>query len=246
MKKTNATLNADKYYFTQETEDAILAFNISEDDIERNKIYDAHIKYAFEKLAENLIRKFKFDKFDVPYEDVKSEVISFLNEKIHKYTDPALGKAFSYFTRTVLNYLIAATTVNYAKQKITDNTDSIDASRNVVNEVMRDATQSEISEFVDIFVEKVDAQLAVIFKRQSDILIADSVLELFRNRDFIENFNKKALYIMIRDRTGVKTQYITRVVNVLKLLYIEMYLQFQQTGATSVPAKYLRTSEFLM
>ena len=244
MKKTST--NTSKYYFTEATENAILAFNASEDDIERNKIYDEHIKHAFEKLAENLIRTFKFDKFDVPYEDVKSEVISFLNEKIHKYTDPSLGKAYSYFTRTVLNYLIAASNANYTKQKATEDTESIDSSRNVMNEIVRDELQSELSEFVDIFVHKIDSQLNVIFKRQSDIIIADSVLELFRKRELIENFNKKALYIMIRDRTGVKTQYITRVVNVLKALYVEMYLQFQQTGATSIPNKYLKTSEFLV
>jgi len=245
MKKTNNNPVLSNYYFTEETEKAIIAFNISEDDIERNKIYEMHIKYAFEKLAENLIRKFKFDKFDVPYEDVKAEVISFLNEKIHKYTNPALGKAYSYFTRTVLNYLIAATTVNYSKQKITDSTDSIDSTRNVVNEVFRDEVKSELSEFIDIFILKIDTNLPVLFKRPSDILIADSVLELFRKRDVIENFNKKALYIMIRDRTGVKTQYITRVVNILKALYVDMYLQFQQYGTANIPSKYLKTSEFL-
>jgi hypothetical protein len=220
-------------------------YNLTEDSVQRNRIYDEHIKYAFEKLSENIIRTFKFDKFDVPYEDVKSEVISFLNEKIHKYSNPALGKAYSYFTRTVLNYLIAASNTNYDKQKSSDTTDAIDISRNVVNEVVRNETQSELSEFIDIFVEKVDKQLPVLFKRQSDIAVADSVLELFRNREMIENFNKKALYIMIRDRTGVKTQYITRVVNILKELYITMYLQFQQTGTTSIPQKYLKTSEFL-
>jgi hypothetical protein len=50
---------------------------------------------------------------------------------------------------------------------------------------------------------------------------------------------------MIRDRTGVKTQYITRVVNILKALYVDMYLQFQQYGTANIPSKYLKTSEFL-
>ena len=33
---------------------------------------------AFEKLAENIIHTFKFYYFDVPSEDVKHEVVSFL------------------------------------------------------------------------------------------------------------------------------------------------------------------------
>ena len=54
------------------------------------------------------------------------------------------------------------------------------------------------SEFVSQMLEYWDNNLTNIFHRQKDILVADSVLELFRKRAHIENFNKKALYILIR------------------------------------------------
>ena len=97
---------------------------------------------------------------------------------------------------------------------------------------------------MDAFVKYIDDNLNVLFKTQVDMAVADSVLELFRNRENIENFNKKALYIMIRDRTGVKTQYITKVVNILKRMYAEMYYQFLQTGRIkyAMPKK----SEFMV
>ena len=57
--------------------------------------------------------------------------------------------------------------------------------------------------------------------------VADSVLELFRTRDNIENFNKKALYILIRERTGLKTQIITKTVNDIKLIYGLLYKNFR-------------------
>ena len=47
-------------YFTQETEDAIIEFLSTEDQLERNKIYNDKIKYAFYKLSENIIHTFKF------------------------------------------------------------------------------------------------------------------------------------------------------------------------------------------
>jgi hypothetical protein len=59
------------------------------------------------------------------------------------------------------------------------------------------------------------------------MLIADSVLELFRVRDNIENFNKKALYILIRERTGLKTQIITKTVNDFKLIYELLYKNYK-------------------
>ena len=49
-----------KMYFTQDTEDAIIAYNKSDDRLLKNDLYVAEIGYAFDKLAENLIHTFKF------------------------------------------------------------------------------------------------------------------------------------------------------------------------------------------
>ena len=46
----------------------------------------------------------------------------------------------------------------------------------------------------------------------------------------IENFNKKALYIMIREMTGSNTQHITRVINQMKRYYFSMLEEFSGTG----------------
>jgi hypothetical protein len=245
MPKTRKRNPKGKQYFTKETEDAILLYNQIEDDIERNKLYRDKIKYAFDKLAENIIHTFKFYNFDVPYEDVKHEVVAFLNEKIHKYKDPSKGKAFSYFSIVAKNYLIIANNGNYEKFKNTDQPEAIDERRNVINEVLRENDIEEKQEFMDLFVNYMDENLASFFKKQNDMLVADSVLELFRSRENIENFNKKALYILIRDRTGVKTQYITRVVNIMKCVYAEMYRTYKVTGSARVDISNIKKSDLL-
>jgi len=235
-----------KQYFTKETEDAILLYNTLENEHERNKLYDAKIKYAFDKLVENIIHTFKFYHFDIPYEDVKHEVVAFLNEKISKYTDPTKGKAFSYFSIIAKNYLIINNNSNYNKFKNTDQPEAIDDHRNIVNEVMRTEELDEKKEFMDLYVKYMDENLAILFKKQTDMSVADSVLELFRTRENIEDFNKKALYILIRDRAGVKTQYITRVVNIMKEAYADMYFNYKRTGIVSLNySKFKKASEFL-
>lgn len=235
-----------KNYFTKETEDAILLFNQLDDVAERNKLYEEKIRYAFEKLAENIIHTFKFYYFDVPYEDVKHEVVAFLNEKIHKYTDPTKGKAFSYFSIVAKNYLIIHNNNNYDTQKNIEAPEVIDDTRNVVNEVTRNEDVEEKSEFMDMFVQYMDRNLTLFFKKQSDLAIADSIVELFRTRKNIENFNKKALYILIRERTGVKTQYITRVVQIIKALYMEAYHRYREKGVVYIDlSNYHKKSEFL-
>ena len=243
--KTRGRKPKNKQYFTKDTENAILLYNQLENDYERNKLYDAEIKYPFDKLVENIIHTFKFYHFDVPYEDVKHEVVAFLNEKIHKYIDPNKGKAFSYFSIIAKNYLIIHNNGNYNKFKNTEQPEVIDDRRNVINEVLREEDVQEKSEFMDLFVKYMDDNLSSMFKKQADMLVADSVLELFRNRENIENFNKKALYILIRDRTGVKTQYITRVVNTMKNAYMEMYGNYKKTGFATINQAKFKKSEFL-
>ena len=75
-----------------------------------------------------------------------------------------------------------------------------------------------------------DNNLTNIFRRQKDILVADAVLEMFRRSENIENFNKKALYILISEMTGSKTQHITRIVNLMKKYNMNLMTEFRNTG----------------
>ena len=51
-----------------------------------------------------------------------------------------------------------------------------------------------------------------------------------KQMDEIENFNKKALYILIREMTDVETAHITSVVNVLKKHYKKLLDIFNRKG----------------
>ena len=46
----------------------------------------------------------------------------------------------------------------------------------------------------------------------------------------LEIFNKKALYIYIREMTDVDTPVITKVTKKLKILYKDLYSEFAETG----------------
>jgi hypothetical protein len=217
------------FYFTQETEDAIILYNKTEDPIQRSKIYKEHIKYPFDKLSENIIHTFKFYYFDVPSEDVQHEVVAFLNEKIHKFKE-GKGKAFSYFSIIAKNYLIINNNTNYKRMKRKAELVEVDEQRNLPSEMGYTDYQEQLKDFINLYVEWYDENMNKVFTNRKDIAVADSVLELFRIRDNIENFNKKALYILIRERTGFKTQNITRVINVMKSDFKRMFLNYQQTG----------------
>ena len=218
-----------KMYFGQPVQDAIIRYNESTNPVVKNRIYGEHIHAAFLKMAENLIHTFKFYYFDVPLEQVKHEVVSFMVLQIPKYK-PNKGRAFSYFSIVGKNYLILNNNNNYKKLKIHDDIASLDFKRNVYSDDLQNEVDDFNQEFVSQMLDYWDNNLTNIFRRQKDILVADAVLELFRRRMNIENFNKKALYIMIREMTGSNTQHITRVINQMKRYYFSMLEEFSGTG----------------
>ena len=97
-KKTKRTRKPkNKMYFTSETEEAINQYNQSQEQSERDEIYNSKIKYAFEKLVENVFNTFKFCYFETGPIEVQKETIAHLVANIHKF-ESGKGKAFSYFS----------------------------------------------------------------------------------------------------------------------------------------------------
>ena len=218
-----------KMYFGQPVQDAVIRYNDSPNPAVKNRIYSEHIAAAFDKLAENLIHTFKFYYFDYPLEEVKHEVVSFMVMQMGKYKSDK-GRAFSYFSVVGKNWLILHNNNNYKKMKIHDQLDVLDYKRNLSSERSTTDVDEFNIEFVNQMIDYWDNNITNIFRRQKDILVADSVLELFRKRENIENFNKKALYIMIREMTGSNTQHITRVINQMKKYYANMITEFSSIG----------------
>ena len=223
------------YYFNQGTEKAIIRYNKTDDAGLKNIIYNEHIAKAFDKLAENIIHTFKFYYFDVSSEEVKHEVVSFMVMNMHKFKE-GKGKAFSYFSIVAKNYLILHNNKNYKMGKIHSQMDVLDYKRNIMGESQDSESAQKATLFVDELQRFWDINLTNVFRRDKDIRVADSVLHIFRIKDNIENFNKKALYILIREMTGYKTQHITKVINVLKKHYAKLFNDYHNNNGNLPPS----------
>jgi hypothetical protein len=218
-----------KIYFGTPAQDAIVEYNKTKDPIKRSIIYEDRIKYPFEKLAENVINTFKFTYFDVPKKDMQTEVVSTMVEKMHMYQEDK-GRAFSYFTIIAKNHLILANNGNYKRWKQNALISEMPESWNPENDYYEVEEAGEFREFKNIMLEYWDKNLSNVFTRKRDIQIADAVLELFRRSENIENFNKKHLYLLIREMTDCKTHYITKVVNTMKLHQKKMLNEYLEYG----------------
>ena len=69
-----------------------------------------------------------------------------------------------------------------------------------------------------------------LFPKEKDAKIADAILELFRKRDHIDIFNKKALYIYIREIIDAKTPKITKIANILYDIFKDNYSFYLEYG----------------
>jgi len=74
----------------------------------------------------------------------------------------------------------------------------------------------EMSEFMKIMIDYWEKNINKIFTKKRDLGIANAVIELFRNGNRIDCFNKKSLYLYIREISSCKTQQITKVINKMK------------------------------
>jgi len=219
-----------RMYFTEDTENAIVEYNNTDDWREKNLIYNASLRKPFEKLCENIIHTFKFYHFDVPSEDVKHEVISFMITRLGKYKQ-GKGKAFSYFSVVVKNWLICHNNANYKKMKT--HTDVVDLKHKDVKKVTYENNHVEVQEqktFYNSIIEYWDINIPKVFKKQRDIKIAHSILDLMTRVESIEIFNKKALYILLREISGSQTQHITKVLNVMRTHFKTLDTQWQKEG----------------
>ena len=221
-------------YFTQDTEDAILEYLKSKSVKKRNKIFNERINYAFHKLAENIIHTFKFYYTEVDtIPELQHEVVAFLLEKLHLY-NPEKGKAFSYFGTIAKRYLILYNNANYKKLKDKADVAAVDEDKTILVDLLNtfEGTDNVDKQptFLQQFTKYVDVNLFELFPKQRDAQIADAIVELFRKSENIDIFNKKALYIYIKEMTEASTPQITKIIKRLKVIYVKKYNEYYDNG----------------
>ena len=193
-------------------------------------------------------------------EDLQHEIMTFLLSKIHLFDPAKGAKAYSYFGTIVKRWLIVYNQKNYKKKinniPITnldsysqlDKSDPSFITSKVIegdlslmseeaefsNKDIKDEKdykyEDRLSMFIDEYVEFVTHRIYELFPKSNDAQIADAILELFRKRDHIDVFNKKALYIYIREMIDVKTPKITKIAGRLYKIFKAKYLVFLEDG----------------
>ena len=207
------------HYFTKVHEDAIVKYANTNDIELRSKLYEEYIQPAFDQMVDKIIYTYRFTTLpNIDY--LKADCKVWLTTILNKY-DPNKGsKAFSYFSVVTKNWFIH-------KVKRTQKRNQTEIfMEDILNELDEDLISTEPTylqkrqdvEFWSSLHGEIDTWDAFMLKEnEKKVLMAVRIL--LDSADTIEIFNKKAIYLYLREITGLNTKQVVNNLNKLRKRY---------------------------
>ncbi len=201
------------HYFTKDHENAIIQYTKSSCIRERTELYVRWIEPAFNEMVDKIVFTYKFTNLpNIDY--LRDECKVWLMTVVDKY-DPAKGsKAFSYFSVITKNWFIHK--VKRQQKRNQREIDYDNLSKNYEEKYLSTdesyITEREEKEFWDSFYKELKSWDSSTMK-DNDLKVYKAINILFESKEDIEIFNKKAIYLYLREITGLNTK---QIVNSLK------------------------------
>jgi hypothetical protein len=201
------------YYFTSDHEEAIIRYARINDQRERTQLYIEYIQPAFNEMVDKIVFTYKFTNLP-NCDSLREECKIWLMTILDKY-DPNKGsKAFSYFSVITKNWFIHKVKRQQKRNKREIDYDNI--SKAYEEEFLSTSesyvTVREEEEFWTSFYKELSSWDTSQMK-ENDFKVYQAITILFESKEEIDIFNKKAIYLYLREITGLNTK---QIVNSLK------------------------------
>ena len=200
-------------YFTQVHEDAILKYAASNCRKEKTKLYVELIQPAFDELVDKIVFTYKFTTLP-NIDELRDDCKIWLTTILGKYDVSKKSKAFSYFSVITKNWFIHK--VKKQKRKNQREVDYDAAPKRYEQEYLATdqtwVTDQLEREFWKSFYEDMKTW-EFNDMRENDERVYKAIIVLFESKDDIEIFNKKAVYLYLREITGLNTKQVVNSLN---------------------------------
>jgi len=201
------------HYFTQEHEDAIVRYTQTNCTRERTELYVKWIEPAFNEMVDKIVFTYKFTNLpNIDY--LRDECKVWLMTILDKYDQSKGSKAFSYFSVITKNWFIHK--VKRQQKRNAREVDYENISKSYEEEFLSTnesyVTEREDYEFWKQFYNELKSWDQSCMK-DNDLKVYEAIKILFESKDDIEIFNKKAIYLYLREITDLNTK---QIVNSLK------------------------------
>jgi hypothetical protein len=209
------------HYFTQDHEDAIVQYSNTNCIRERTELYVKWIQPAFNEMVDKIVFTYKFTNLP-NCDSLRDECKIWLMTILDKY-DPNKGsKAFSYFSVITKNWFIHKVKRQQKRNKREIDYDNI--SKRYEEEFLSTnesyLSNREEQEFWNSFYVELQSWDTSPMK-ENDLRVYKAIIILFESKEDIDIFNKKAIYLYLREITGLNTK---QIVNSLKKFRKKYYL----------------------
>jgi hypothetical protein len=216
-----------KIYFGEDQEKAVVNYLESNDEAERNKIFNEYLREPLIIMVESIIRRYKLYRKDMEFEEIHTDTMSFLITKINKFDHTKNHKAYSYFGTICKNYLMGAIQKDTKETNRSVSYDDISSDIEdradlsyVIDEYVIDYRDVIIKLTIDLenFIENEDLT-------ENEQKLGYALLEIFSNFDKIfqvgdgNKFNKNLILLSLREMTSLSTKEIRLSLKRYKKLY---------------------------
>ena len=208
-----------RYYFTSEHEDAIIAYARSNSIEERTDLYIRLIQPAFSEMVNKIVYTYKFS--NLPNIDLLMEECKiWLTTILQKYDADRGSKAFSYFSVITKNWFIHKVKANAQKQRREVAFDNLSKRAEVkhFSEELEYHRKREAAEFWQNLWNEIESWDTGNLK-ENEKKVHEAVKILLENSQNIEIFNKKAVYLYLRELTGLNTKQVVNSLNKMRVKY---------------------------
>tara|TARA_R110000851_G_scaffold223610_1_gene376486 strand:+ start:1433 stop:2119 length:687 start_codon:yes stop_codon:yes gene_type:complete len=206
-------------YFTQFHEDAIVEYTNSEDNYQRNELYKDIIQPVFKEMINKIVFTYKFT--NLPNVDSLKDECEMHLVTILSNFDPSKGsKAFSYFSVITKNWFIAKVKKNAIQLRREAGYNEISKRIEmdklaIYNTYENDREKKEYMAHLWVEIRKWEKQNL----KENERKILEAIKILFTDADTIEIFNKKAIYLYIREITNLNTKQVLNSLNKFRFEY---------------------------
>jgi hypothetical protein len=217
-----------KKYFTQDHEDAILRYVATDDKRIRTDLYVKWIGPAFDEMVDKIVFTYKFTTLpNIDY--LRDECKIWLITILDKYDVSQGSKAFSYFSVITKNWFI-----HKVKRKSKKNQTELDIQEMPKDLELRYLSEDNPYEETREHDELIDNLRANMIDwmeesdKPNDEKVIKAIQVLFESAHEIEIFNKKAIYLYLREITGLNTKQVVSSLKRLKSSYQDFRKDWDQ------------------
>tara|TARA_R110000796_G_scaffold58413_4_gene134871 strand:+ start:24122 stop:24868 length:747 start_codon:yes stop_codon:yes gene_type:complete len=221
-------------YFGEEQEKAVVAFLSEKDPVIRNKIYNEHLRDAFNTMVDSIIRRYKLYRKTHSFENVHSDTLSYLILKADKF-NPTIGKrAYSYYGTICKHYILG---LMIKDTKMLNQTLDFDTSISTIHEDEKfiyhlPETDYTLSDLIDTISEEIRFEIENEGKDNRKKLtdnerkVGEALIDILTNWEMLfsslqggSKFNKNVILATIRENTNLVTKEIRVAMRRYKTIY---------------------------